>query len=36
MPEAADSVTIGLLMTGNGAAWFGDLEFAAIDTNIKS
>jgi erythromycin esterase len=30
VPEAADSVTIGLAMTGNGAAWFGDLEFAAV------
>jgi erythromycin esterase len=30
MPETADSVMIGLVMTGNGAAWFGDLELAAI------
>jgi hypothetical protein len=30
VPEAADSFMIGLAMTGNGAAWFGDLEFAAI------
>ena len=30
VPEAADSLTIGLAMTGNGAAWFGDLEVAAI------
>jgi erythromycin esterase len=30
VPEAADSFTIGLAMTGNGAAWFGDLELAAV------
>ena len=30
VPEAADSFVIGLVMTGNGAAWFGDLDFAAI------
>ena len=30
VPEAADSFLIGLVMAGNGAAWFGDLEFAAI------
>ena len=30
LPEAADSFMIGLAMTGNGAAWFGDLELAAI------
>jgi erythromycin esterase len=30
VPEAADSFMIGLAMTGNGAAWFGDLELAAI------
>lgn len=29
VPEAAGSFVIGLVMTGNGAAWFGDLEFAA-------
>jgi Erythromycin esterase len=29
-PEAADSFVIGLAMTGNGAAWFGDLEFTAV------
>jgi hypothetical protein len=26
VPEAADSFVLGLLMTGNGSAWFGDLE----------
>jgi hypothetical protein len=30
VPQAADSFTIGLAMTGNGAAWFGDLELAAV------
>jgi erythromycin esterase len=30
VPEAADSIVIGLILTGNGAAWFGDLEFTAI------
>ena len=30
VPETADSFVIGLVMTGNGAAWFGDLEFTAI------
>ena len=30
VPETADALVIGLVMTGNGAAWFGDLEFAAI------
>ena len=30
VPEAADTFVIGLVMTGNGAAWFGDLEFAAM------
>ncbi len=30
VPEAADSFMIGLAMTGNGAAWFGALELAAI------
>jgi hypothetical protein len=29
VPEAADSFMIGLAVTGNGAAWFGDLEFTA-------
>ena len=29
VPEAADSVVIGLVMAGNGIAWFGDLAFAA-------
>lgn len=29
VPETADTVVIGLVMTGNGAAWFGDLAFAA-------
>lgn len=29
VPDAADSFTIGLVMIGNGAAWFGDLDFAA-------
>jgi erythromycin esterase len=27
VPEAADSFLIGLVMTGNGTVWFGDLEF---------
>jgi hypothetical protein len=26
VPEAAHSITIGLAMAGNGAAWFGDVE----------
>jgi erythromycin esterase len=30
VPEVADSFVIGLVMTGNGDAWFGDLEFAEI------
>ena len=30
VPETADAFVIGLVMTGNGAAWFGDLEFTAI------
>jgi erythromycin esterase len=30
VPEAAHSFMIGLAMTGNGAAWFGDLEFTSI------
>lgn len=30
-PENAHSFIIGLVATGNGAAWFGDLEFTAID-----
>jgi erythromycin esterase len=30
VPEAADTFVIGLVMTANGAAWFGDLEFAAM------
>ena len=30
MPETADSFMIGLAMSGNGVAWFGDLEFSAI------
>ena len=30
VPEPADSFVIGLVMTGNGAAWFGDLEFTEI------
>jgi hypothetical protein len=30
VPEAADSFVIGLVMTGNGAAWFGDLEFTEV------
>lgn len=29
VPQAAESFLIGLVMTGNGAAWFGDLEVAA-------
>jgi len=29
VPEAADTFVIGLVLTGNGAAWFGDLEFTA-------
>jgi erythromycin esterase len=32
VPEAADSFTIGLAVTGNSAAWFGDLEFTAISS----
>jgi hypothetical protein len=31
VPHAADSVIIALAMTGNGAAWFGDLAFTAIE-----
>ena len=30
VPEAADAFVIGLVMTGNGDAWFGDLEFTEI------
>jgi erythromycin esterase len=30
VPETADTFVIGLVMTGNGAAWFGDIEFTAI------
>ena len=30
VPDAADSLAIGLAMTGNGTAWFGDLELTAI------
>jgi hypothetical protein len=30
LPDAADSFVIGLVMTGNGVALFGDLEFTAI------
>jgi len=30
VPDAADFVIIALAMIGNGAAWFGDLELAAI------
>ena len=30
VPETADMFVMGLMMTGNGAAWFGDLEFAAM------
>lgn len=33
VPEAADSFAIGLVMTGNGAAWFGDIELEAIEDN---
>lgn len=29
VPAAADSFMIGLVLTGNGVAWFGDLELAA-------
>ena len=31
VPEMADSFVIGLVVTGNGAAWFGDLEFTEIN-----
>jgi erythromycin esterase len=27
VPEVADSLLLGLVTTGNGAAWFGDLKF---------
>jgi hypothetical protein len=30
VPEMAGSFVIGLVMTGNGAAWFGDLELTEI------
>ncbi len=30
VPEAAGSFVIGLVMTGNGAAWFGDLDLTEI------
>jgi erythromycin esterase len=30
VPETAGTLVIGLVMTGNGAAWFGDLELAAV------
>jgi len=30
VPVAAEALTIGLAMTGNGAAWFGDLEWLAV------
>jgi hypothetical protein len=30
VPETADTFVIGLVVTSNGAAWFGDLELAAI------
>ena len=26
VPDDADTITIGLALAGNGAAWFGDLE----------
>lgn len=28
--EPADTVVLGLVLTGNGTAWFGDLEFSEI------
>ena len=34
VPEAADSIVIGLVLTGNGTAWFGDLELAAVSRGI--
>ena len=30
VPEDAESIVIGLILTGNGSAWFGDLELAAV------
>jgi erythromycin esterase len=30
VPEAADSFLIGLVVTGSGAAWFGDLQFTVV------
>jgi erythromycin esterase len=30
VPETADTFVIGLVVTSNGAVWFGDLELAAI------
>jgi erythromycin esterase len=33
VPEAAESFMIGLAMTGNGTAWFGALQFAAIPSS---
>jgi erythromycin esterase len=30
VPEEADALVIGLVMTGTGAAWFGDLELTSI------
>jgi len=29
LSESADTFVIGLIMSGNGVAWFGDLEFSA-------
>jgi hypothetical protein len=29
VPADADSITIGLALAGNGAAWFGDLALTA-------
>jgi hypothetical protein len=31
VPEGADSFVLGLAISGNGTAWFGDLEFATTE-----
>jgi hypothetical protein len=30
VPEAAEEFVIGLVITGNGVAWFGDPELSTI------
>ncbi len=36
VPEVADCFVIGLVMTGNGAAWFGDLDLSEVPRALES